>query len=96
MPFIKGYKMSKEHKTRISNALKGNKNSLGIKRPPMAKTHRKKISKTLKGRHCSPATEFKKGHKRGNYKNGITVMFLYIAHITLVVEWEIMFGVRIL
>lgn len=54
--FKKKYKQTKEHKEKISRALKGRK---------LSEEHKRKVglanSISLKGKHCSPKTEFKKG-----------------------------------
>jgi len=58
-----------------------------MKKRHLTKEHKIKIGKankiSLKGKHCSPSTEFKKGHKlnrgknNGNWKDGISLVKKY-------------------
>lgn len=58
MVFIKGYKMSDEHKKKIAHA------HIGMK--PSKKTL-KKLSESHKGQHNSIVTEYRKGQKAKNW-----------------------------
>ena len=67
----KGYKLSEEHKKKISEALKGNKNGLGNKNclgRKLSEEHKQKLSEAGKGRKVSMETrrkmsEASKGNK---------------------------------
>lgn len=67
MPFQKGNKFG------LGNI--GNKNHLGFHH---SEKTRESIRNKLKGRHVSPATEFKKGERSGNWKGGISSLYFSI------------------
>lgn len=52
-----GAKSSSEHRAKISDALKGNTNSRGLKRAPFTDEHLRKMSEVRKGKKTRPMSE---------------------------------------